>query len=86
MHAEPRVKLTPPELAKRLGVSPEKILAWIASGELPAVNVALRLGGRPRWRIDPADVADFERRRSAQPVPRRSRKRPIAAGVVTAYF
>jgi len=32
--------MTPPELAKFWGVSPDKILAWIRSGELKATNVA----------------------------------------------
>jgi hypothetical protein len=29
-----RTELTPPEVAARWGVAPEKILAWIRSGEL----------------------------------------------------
>lgn len=44
--------LNPPEVARILAVNVNKILAWIASGELPAVNVAEKLNGaRPRWRI-----------------------------------
>ncbi len=39
-----RTKLTPPEVAKAWGISPEKVLAWIRSGELRAVNVATKLG------------------------------------------
>lgn len=71
-------KLTPPELAAQLGVSVDKILTWIHSGELRAVNLATRLGGRPRFRIDPADVAEFENRRVARPIPKtpKPRRRP----------
>jgi hypothetical protein len=68
-----RQKLTPPQLARRWGVSPDKILAWIRSGELRAFNAATNRGGRPRWLIDEADVKAFEtlRSASAQPFTRR---------------
>jgi excisionase family DNA binding protein len=78
--------LTPPQLAKRLGVSPDKVCVWIRRGELRAVNVADRPNGRPRWRIAPLDIATFEARRSAQPEaksPRRCQKRDTE---VTEFF
>jgi excisionase family DNA binding protein len=62
-----RSKLTPPEVARLWGVSPDKVLAWIAGGELRAVNAATRPGGRPRWLIDRADLAAFEAARAARP-------------------
>ena len=69
--------ITPPMLARQYGVKPDKILAWIARGELRAVNVAERIGSRPRWRISPAAIAEFEHRRAAKPaVKRPRRKRP----------
>ncbi len=71
----PAALLTPPDLARRWGVSPDKIRAWIESGELRAINLAARLGGRPRWRIDPAAVAEFEERRRATSTPRTPRRR-----------
>jgi hypothetical protein len=58
-------KITPRALARRYRVSPDKILAWIRSGELRAVNIATKPGGRPRYAIDEADVAAFEERRTA---------------------
>jgi excisionase family DNA binding protein len=61
------VTLTPPEIAKELRVSPDKIRAWIERGELPAFNVANRVGGRPRWRVAREALAEFERRRTAIP-------------------
>jgi excisionase family DNA binding protein len=60
---------TPPELATAWGISPEKVLAWIRCGELRAVNVATRLGGRPRYRIDAEAVHEFLRAREAVPAP-----------------
>src|SRR5262245_41173577 len=70
----PSRALTPPQVADRLSITPEKVLHWIRSGELRAVNVATKLGGRPRYRVIPADLAAFESRRAAVPDPRPVRK------------
>jgi excisionase family DNA binding protein len=64
-----RKKLTPPEVARRWGVSSDKVRAWIENGELRAINLAARTSGRPRYRIDMADVLAFERTREAKGVP-----------------
>jgi excisionase family DNA binding protein len=79
-----RTKLTPPELAKQWGLSVDKILAWVHSGELRATNVATKLGGRPRFLIDLADVAAFEARRSAvvSPPPKTRRHLKQEADVI----
>lgn len=74
--------LTPPRLAKQLGVSCEKVLTWIRNGELRAINVAERLSGRPRWRISPAALEEFCKRRESSPPPTagggyRQRRRPV---------
>lgn len=66
--------LSPPAVACRYGCKPEKILAFIASGELRAVNLATRPGGRPRWKISEADLLAFEARRSARPPAPRARR------------
>ena len=71
-----QAKLTPPAIAKSYGVSTDKVLRWIRTGELRAVNIATKRTGRPRWAIDPADLADFERSRAA--VPQRGRAAPRA--------
>jgi hypothetical protein len=77
---EPTTKYqTPPQVAERLGVNPVKVLGWIRDGELRAVDVSLRPGkGRPRWRIAPDALRDFERSRScvasAAPAPSRRRR------------
>jgi len=60
-------KLTPPQLARRFGVGPDKVLMWIRNGELPAINGATKPNGRPRYLIDIADVEAFEARRQVRP-------------------
>ncbi|MFN0199332.1 MAG: helix-turn-helix domain-containing protein, partial [Planctomycetaceae bacterium] len=62
MHAD--TYLTPPAIAQRLGVSPETVIGWIRSGELEAINVAQRGKSRPRYRVSPQSLADWELRRS----------------------
>ena len=72
--------LTPPQVAKQLGVSPDKVRGWIAKGELPATNVATGKGGRPRYRISETDLAEFQKKRQPSkppvPAPRRRKKDP----------
>jgi hypothetical protein len=77
MIAQPatRRKITPPELARQWGVDPHKVVAWIRAGELRAIDVATRRGGRPRYLIDLADIEVFEQGRLVAPPTRIPRKR-----------
>lgn len=59
--------LTPPEAAKIVRVSEEKIVAWIRAGKLRAANVSE--GRVPRFRIHKDDLAAFLRSREAVPDP-----------------
>jgi Helix-turn-helix domain len=78
--------LSPPQLAELLAVDCKKILAFIATGELVAVNLAQRSNGRPRWRISPEALEQFlARRQSRTPSPRAARSRKKAANVVEFY-
>ncbi|MCA9185000.1 MAG: helix-turn-helix domain-containing protein [Planctomycetales bacterium] len=61
--------MTPPEVARLLKVKPHKILAWIQSGELRAINVAAKLGGRPRYRVTVEDLRAFTSGRVVGPPP-----------------
>ena len=79
-------KMTPPELAKRYGVEPSKIIAWIKAGELRAVNIATRSTGRPRYIIDEEDVAVFESRREAKPPVTSARRPRRPAGQPREFF
>ena len=76
--------LTPNELAKVLRVSPDRIRGWIASGELPALNVAPVLCGKPRFIILPHHLAQFEEKRRAGPAPKVKRRR--RQPVITDYY
>jgi hypothetical protein len=59
-----RQKITPPELARRWGIDWHKVVAWIRSGELRAIDASTRLGGRPSFLIDERDIEAFELRRA----------------------
>ncbi len=72
---------SPPELAKLWGVNANKVLGFVRTGELRAVNVAASTLGRARWRISPSDIAVFEQRRSAV-APQKTRPRRKTAGVI----
>jgi len=76
--------LTPPELAARLRVKPSKVLGWIKTGELPALDVG---NGRkkPRFRISPEAIAAFEAARTSRPpapAPAARRRRRTDPGVI----
>jgi excisionase family DNA binding protein len=73
------------EVARRLRVSPDKVLVWIHRGELRAVNVATNRSGRPRYRVALADMLTFEAGRQAV-VPTVQRRRPRPGNNVVAYF
>jgi hypothetical protein len=60
---EPRQKVSPPVLAERWGLACEKIVAFIRSGELRAINVASRGSTRPRSLIDEKDIRAFKQQR-----------------------
>jgi hypothetical protein len=51
-----------------------KIIAAICRGELVAINLAEPGSSRPRYKISPEAIADFERRRSAGPLPKKIRR------------
>lgn len=78
--------LTPPEVAKELGIEPEKVRAWIEARKLDAVNVAMETGRtkQPRWRISREALEAFLASRSAEPVARPRQKRKL--GKVTEYI
>ncbi len=62
--------LTPPQVARRLGVHPDKVRAWIGKGLIKAVNVASKPGaGRPRYRISCEELVNFQARQAAKPLP-----------------
>lgn len=67
--------LTPPEYAKRLGVDPERVRAWIRKGTLRAVNVGDGTR-RSRFRISPDAIREFEEKRSGKEPEAPPRRKP----------
>lgn len=82
---QPKTKFRPPEVGRRYGVDPAKVIGWINNGELRAVNIAAKRGGRPRWIIDAADLAAFEESRVAKP-PVKSSRQPRSSGRTKVFF
>jgi excisionase family DNA binding protein len=67
----PGKPLTVTEVAKFLRVSPTKVLSWIRSGRLRGYNVAERENSRPKFRVEPDDLAAFTQQRAiTQPAPK----------------
>jgi hypothetical protein len=66
------------DVSRRYRVSPEKVRAWIARGELLAINTASVMCGKPRWVVTAEALEQFERgRQTAAPPPKVVRhKRP----------
>ena len=65
---------SPPAIAKRLGCKPEKILGWIRSGRLRAMNTSAG-SKRPRYRITAEALAQFEQSLLVAPPKRPARRR-----------
>ena len=83
--AEAKTGYRPPDLARRWRVSADKVLRFIATGELRAVNLSTHLSGRPRWWISAEAVSEFESRRAATPVRQTPRRRRQPEEVIQ-YF
>ena len=68
---------TVPALAEALGCDQQKIIEWIARGELVAINIASNpRGARPRWRVAHSELERFLAARQSQPpAPPAKRKR-----------
>lgn len=60
--------LTPNELARYWRVSNHTIRAWIKSGELRAINLALTALHRPRYLVRWEDIETFESLRTNRPI------------------
>jgi hypothetical protein len=69
-------------LAKLWGVDPGKIVHWIKSGELRAINIATDRNARHRYAIDVADIAIFEAARAVTPPTPRVRRRRADPSII----
>ncbi len=79
--------LTLREAAKIAGVSYDTMIAWANWKDIEAVNVAKKQGGRPRWRIAPAELQRFLRSRARYRYePPQRRRRSPRSEQITKYF
>jgi hypothetical protein len=74
---------TPRSIAEERGIDVDVVLGWIRRGHLEAIDVS-ECGRRPRWRISPQSLAEFDRRRSsrgrlAPPLPQRRPRKAVEA-------
>lgn len=79
MDSEMKKTLKVAEIAERYRVGAPKVIAWIKSGQLKAVDVsASGKGVKQHYRVFESELEAFEQRRSvceAESQPRRHRKR-----------
>lgn len=59
--------VSPSQYADARGIAVDKVLCWIHSGELRAVNVARSRIGRPRYQFPLDAIEAFEEARQVQP-------------------
>lgn len=62
---------TPRQIADSRQVDVMKVLHWINTGELVAVNYAKSTLGPPRWKVSATALAEFEKARQPTPPPER---------------
>jgi hypothetical protein len=72
------------DIAERHSVAADKVLEWIAKGELIAINVSTDPNAkRPRWRVTAEALEAFEQSRASNPPapkPTKRRRRRATAG------
>lgn len=72
------------EVANRLSVTTDQVIALIRSGRLVAVNVGI--GRKPRWRILEDDLHTFLAAASVRPPVRVTRSRKVKQPDVIEFF
>jgi len=73
------------QVGTRLQVPDGRVLHWIHSGKLPALNVAAGTGKKARWRVRAEDLALFEETLLNRPIPKRGPRR-AASGWKFKFF
>lgn len=59
--------LSPPKIGELLGVTPAKVLNWIRTGELKALDITQKGCTKKRYKVKPEWLDEFERSRMAVP-------------------
>ena len=73
------------DLCERFAIGEHTILGWIKRGELKAINVSRKQGGRPKWRITEEALAAFEQLRTPTPTPSQTRRKKQSTNVIEFY-
>lgn len=84
--ADSRTWLTPPEVGRRYGIKPERVIAMIRSGLIRAIDVSSVGSQRPRFRISEADLHAFENAREVRPPPSKPTKKRRSKSDVIEFF
>jgi hypothetical protein len=70
--------LTPAEVGRLLRISPDRVRAMIARGELGAIDTTPYCGGRPRYVVLPHHLREWEQAHRAatpQAIPKQRRRK-----------
>ncbi len=74
------------DIMERYGVGSGTVVGWIRAGELVAINVARRMGGKKaRWRVTEAALKSFEALRTPT-VPQPKANRRKRGGDIIEYY
>ena len=73
------------EIRERYGVGEHTVLGWIRRGELRAIDVSRKAGGRPKWRVTQVALEEFELLRTRTPTPPRARRWKRPGDVIEFY-
>ena len=79
-----RTALTPPQVARQLGVDAATVIGWIRAGQLKASNVG-KGGSRPRYRIQQKELDAFMKSREPQAAASTKRRSKQPAGDVVFF-
>lgn len=75
------------EVAAAMGVTHDVVVRWIKSGQLAALDVSSKPGGRrPHYRIPASALEAFRKSRSVAPAPKVIRQRPQKRSEVIEFY
>lgn len=74
------------DLIRRYKVGEHTVLGWIRNGELSAINVSKRPGGKPQWRVTEVALAEFELLRTKTPPQPRSTRRKLPSTPMIQFY
>jgi hypothetical protein len=85
MHDTLAPGFTVADIAARYRVGPDKVRAWIRSGELAAINTSASLCRRARFVVTAEALERFESRRTVTPPPKQKCRRRSKQEMVDYY-